>query len=98
MQGAHVDGVDVGALLAVDLDVHEQLVHDLGRGGIFEALVGHHVTPVAGGVTDGEQDGLAGALGFGQGVGSPRPPVDRIIAVLEKVGAGFAAQAVLAHA
>ena len=44
----HVDGVHVGALFPVHLDVHEQLVHHLGRLGVFERLVGHDVAPVAG--------------------------------------------------
>jgi len=30
VQGSHVDGVDVGALLAIDLDVDEELVHQRG--------------------------------------------------------------------
>ena len=52
----HVEGVDVGPLLAVDLDVDEVLVHVGGGGRILEGLALHHVAPVAGGVADGEQD------------------------------------------
>ena len=95
VQRAHVDGVDVGALLAVDLDVHEQLVHDRGDVGVLEALVGHDVAPVAGGVADREQDRLVGGLGFGQCLRSPGPPVHRVVLVLQEVGAGLAAEAVL---
>ena len=97
VQGAHVDGVDVGALLAVDLDVDEQLVHDRGDGRILEALVRHDVAPVAGGVADREQDGFARSLGLGQRPGAPRPPVDRVVLVLQQIGAGLAGEAVLAH-
>ncbi len=52
----HVEGVDVGALLAVDLDVDEVLVHVGGRLGVLEGLALHHVAPVAGRVADREQD------------------------------------------
>jgi len=45
---AHVDLVDVGPLLAVDLDVDEELVHEARRRLVLERLVGHHVAPVAG--------------------------------------------------
>ncbi len=97
MQGAHVDGVDVGALLAVDLDVDEELVHDAGDGRILEALVRHDVAPVAGGVADREQDGFARLLGLGQRLGPPGPPVHGVVLVLEQVGAGLAGQAIFAH-
>src|SRR5690606_18658657 len=39
----HVDLVDVGTLLAVDLHVDEQLVHAGRNGGVFERLVRHDV-------------------------------------------------------
>ena len=54
--GLHVDVVDVGPLLAVDLHVHEEVVHHRGHVGVLEALVGHHVAPVAGRVADRQQD------------------------------------------
>ena len=59
MQRRHVDLVDVGPLLAVDLDVDEQLVHHARGGVVLEALVRHDVAPVAGRVADREQDRLA---------------------------------------
>jgi hypothetical protein len=43
-----VDLVDVGALLAIHLDVHEELVHHAGDALVLERLVRHHVAPVAG--------------------------------------------------
>ena len=98
MQRAHVDGVDVGPLLAVDLDVHEQVVHHAGRRVVLEALVRHDVAPVAGGIADRQQDRLAGALGLGQGLRSPGPPVDGVVLVLQEIGARLLAETVLAHA
>ena len=94
---ALVDGVEVGAFFAVQLDVDEELVHQRCRLIVLEALVGHDVAPVAGGIADREQDGLVGRLRLGQRVRSPRAPVHRIVAVLQEIGAGFGAQKVLAH-
>ena len=90
----HVDRVDVGALLAVDLDVDEVLVHVGGGLVVLEGLALHHVAPVAGRVADREQDRpvlLAGPL---QRLGAPGVPVDRVVAVLEQVGAGLLGEAV----
>ena len=52
----HVDRVEVGPFLAVDLDVDEELVHELRRRLVLERLVLHDVAPVAGRVADREQD------------------------------------------
>ena len=52
----HVERVDVGPLLAIDLDVDEVLVHQRRRRRALERLVRHHVAPVAGAVADREQD------------------------------------------
>ena len=56
--GRHVDGVEVGTLLAVDLDRNEGLTQVGGGVGILEALVRHDVAPVARGVADGDEEGL----------------------------------------
>ena len=94
MQRTHVDGVDVGALLAVDLDVDEEIVHDRGGRRILEAFVRHDVAPVAGCVADGQQDRLVGALGFRQRLRPPGPPVHGVVLVLQQIGAGLAGEAV----
>ena len=44
--------VQIRPFLAVDLDVDEELVHDLGSGRILEGFVSHDVTPVACRVAD----------------------------------------------
>ena len=54
---AHVEAVDVGALLAIDLDRDEVVVHELRRGLVLERLALHDVAPVAGRVADREQHG-----------------------------------------
>ena len=90
----HVDGVDVGALLAVDLHVHEALVHDRGDRGVLERLVGHHVAPVARRVPDRQQDRLVLGPRPGERLLAPRVPVDRVVGVLAQVGAGLVGEAV----
>ena len=90
----HVDGVDVGAFLPVDLDVDEQVVHDRRHLGVLEALVRHDVAPVAGGVADRQQDGPVQLLGPAHGVLAPGVPVDGVVPVLAQVGAGLVGQVV----
>ena len=90
----HVEPVDVGALLAVDLDGHEALVHESRRLRILERLVLHDVTPVASGVADGEKDRLVLCPRPLEGLVSPRVPVDRVIRVLEEVRARLSGEAV----
>ena len=94
MERIHVDGIDVGPLLTVDLDVHVEAVHDIGGAHVLEALVRHHVAPVAGRISHRQQDGLARALGFRQRFGPPRPPMHRVVLVLEQVGARFPSKSI----
>ena len=61
-----VDGVEVGALFAVHLDVDEEPVHQRGRLCVLEALVGHDMAPVAGGIADREQNRPVSLLCFRQ--------------------------------
>jgi hypothetical protein len=97
VQGAHVNGINIGPLLAVDLDVHEQLVHQAGGSRILEAFVGHDVAPVAGSIANGQEDWPAGAFCFGEGLGSPRPPMHRVVLVLEEIGARLSGETIFTH-
>ena len=54
--GLHVHRVDVRPLLAVDLDVDEVRRSCSAAVPVLERLVRHHMTPVAGGIADREQD------------------------------------------
>ena len=58
LNGVHVDLIEIRTFFAIDLDVDEVVVHQLGDGLVFERLVLHHVTPVTGGVADAEQNRL----------------------------------------
>ena len=90
----HVDRIDVGSLLAVDLDADEPSVH-LGRDvGVLERFVRHHVAPVAGRVADRQQDRHVALAGRGERLVTPRVPVDRVVGVLAQIRAGFLGQAV----
>ena len=94
LHGGHVDAIDVGSLLAVDLDVDEVLVHEAGDLVRLEGLVSHHVAPVAGAVANGEEDGLVLLAGLREGLVAPGVPVDGVLGVLQEVGAGFARKTV----
>ncbi len=54
--------------------------------------MGHHMAPVAGGVTDAEQDRLALSFRKGEGLRAPGLPVDGIVGMLKEIGARFRAQ------
>ncbi len=89
LHGLHVERVDVGALLAVDLDADELLVHQRRSARVLEGLALHHVAPVAGGVADRDEQrhiALAGARQRGR---PPGQPVDGIVGVLAQVGRGL---------
>ena len=90
----HVDGVEIGPLLAVDLDVHEHPVHQLGGLRVLERLVRHDVAPVAGGVADREQDRPILGAGALERLLPPRVPLDRVLGVLEQVRAGLVGEPV----
>ena len=90
----HVDLVHVGALLAVHLDVHEELVHEGGGVLVLEGLALHDVAPVAGGVADGQQHRLVLGPRALQSLRAPRIPVHGIVRVLEKIRARLLREAV----
>ena len=92
-----VDLVEVGPLLAVDLDVHEQAVHHSRGRGVLEGLVRHDVAPVAGRIADRQQDGLVLPLRQRERLLAPRIPIDRIIRVLQEIRAGFRREAIALH-
>ena len=94
LDGFHVDRVDVGPFLAVDLDVDEEAVHLCGRLLVLEGLVGHHMAPMAGRVADAEQYRLVPGLRVGKRVVAPLLPVHGIVLVLEEVRRGGISEAV----
>jgi hypothetical protein len=92
VQRRHVDLVDVGSLLPIHLDVHVELVHDRGDRGIFEALMRHHMTPMTGGITDGQEDRTAEATRFRERRVAPGPPMHGVVPMLKEVRACLSRQ------
>ena len=89
LHGVHVDRVDVRALLAVDLDADEALVHQRRDLRVLEGLALHHVAPVAGRVADRDEQRLVLSRARRQRLLAPRVPVDGVVRVLEQVGGGL---------
>src|SRR5436190_4831263 len=90
--------IDVRPLLAVHLDVDEQIVHHARGCFVLEAFMRHDVAPVARGVADREQDRFVATLGFGESVGPPGPPVHGIVLVLQQIWTGRLGKPVFAGA
>ena len=90
----HVDAIDVRPLFAIDLDRHEVPVEHVGDLAALEALVLHHVAPVARRVADRQEDRLVLAARLLEGLVAPRVPVNGIVFVLEEVRTLFGGETV----
>ena len=97
MKRRHIDVIDIRPFLAIDLDVHEELVHHRRCFGVFETLMRHHVAPMAGGIADRQQDGLIRFLRFLERRFAPDAPMDGIVGVLQQIRTGGLAQLVGGH-
>ncbi len=95
--GVHVDGVDVGPLLAVDLDAHEVVVEQAGDGLVLEGLVRHDVAPVAGAVAHRDEDRDVTPAGLRERLLTPLPPVHGVVCVLLEIGTRGVRQAIGHH-
>ena len=94
LHGSHIDGVEVGPLLAIDLDGHEICVQEARRALVLERLALHHMAPVARRIADRQEDRLVLSVRPRQSLRAPWVPVDRVVRVLEQVGAGLAGESV----
>ena len=94
LHGCHVDFIDVGAFLPVDLYGDVVRVEELGDLLIFEGLVLHDMAPVAGSVADGKKDRDIQFLRKRKGFFAPRPPVHRVMGMLPQVWRLFVDEAV----
>eukprot|EP00825_Cyclidium_porcatum_P015813 TRINITY_DN19079_c0_g1_i1.p2 TRINITY_DN19079_c0_g1~~TRINITY_DN19079_c0_g1_i1.p2 ORF type:complete len:283 (+),score=-24.92 TRINITY_DN19079_c0_g1_i1:540-1388(+) len=83
----HIHRVDIRPLLAVHLDADKCLIEQCGNFLVLERFVRHHVAPVTGRIPDGEKDRLVLPGSAGKGLLPPRVPVDRVMGVLEEIGA-----------
>ncbi len=83
----HVDAIDIRPFFAVHLDGNPGVVHQRGNFRVLEGLSLHDVTPVAGRIANGQEDGLVLGPRFLECFRSPGVPVYRIVGVLEQVWA-----------
>jgi hypothetical protein len=95
--GGLIDLIDIRAFFAIHFDVHEEVVHRRPDFGIGEALVVHHMAPMTGGVSDGEQDRLVLLLRLRQRGRTPWAPMHGIVLVQQQIGACFLGQQILGH-
>ena len=89
LHGAHVDGVEVGPHLAIDLDDDVVLVQIPRDLLVVERLLLHHVAPVTGGIADREQDRTSQRTCQLERRVAPGMPVERVVGVLTQIGAGL---------
>ena len=59
--------------------------------------MGHDMAPMTGGIANGQQDGPVLGAGKVEGFLAPRVPVNRIVLVLQEIGAGFLRQEIAFH-
>src|SRR6185312_4052182 len=78
----------------IHLDVHEQVVHERRGLRILERLVRHHMTPVARGVSDAQENRPAFTPRTAERLRSPGIPVDWIVGVLPQIRTCLARQPV----
>ncbi len=94
LDGVHVDRVQVGAFLPIDLDRDEVPVHQRGGLDVLEAFALHDVAPVTGRVADREQDRLVLGAGPLERLLAPRVPVHGVLGVLEQIRARLVREAI----
>jgi hypothetical protein len=90
----HRHRIDVRTFFAIDLHVHEQVVHERCGRGALERLVRHDVAPVARAVTDGDEQRLVLGTRSLERLFAPLVPVDRVPGVLQEVRGRRAGEAI----
>src|SRR5688572_9078545 len=85
----HINMVQVGALLAIYLDIDKMLVHEAGSLLVFKTFLFHYMTPVTGCIPDTYKHGLVFAKGSVQSLFAPGIPVHRVIGMLKQVRTCF---------
>src|SRR6185437_14018034 len=79
----HVNMIQIGTLLPVDLDVDEMLVHVPGSLRVFETFPLHDMAPMTRGIPDAHQDRFVLLAGRLQGLFPPGIPVHRVMGMLQ---------------
>ena len=81
----HIEGIHFGVFLSVHFDADQFLVQQFGGGLVIKALPRHHVTPVAGGVANGDHHRAVPTCGLGESFGPPGEPVHALVGVGEQI-------------
>ena len=92
--GGHIDLIEIGSLLPIDLDTDEPAIHEFRNGLVLKRFPFHDMAPVAGGISDGEENGTVFFFRELQRFLPPGVPVDRVVGVLQQVGAGFVKESI----
>ena len=85
----HVDLIEIGPLLAIDLDTDKPPIHERRNRLVLEGFPFHDMTPMAGGIADREQDRTILFFGGLQGFRSPGVPLHGVVGMLQQVGTRF---------
>jgi hypothetical protein len=94
LHGCHIDFINVGAFLPVDFDCDVPIVEQLGDLLIFKGLMLHDMTPVAGCVTNGQENRDIQLLRKGQRFFAPWPPINRVVGMLPQIRRLFVDEAI----
>ena len=89
--------VDVGPLLSVHFDGNESLIEQLRHLRVLEGLMRHDMAPVAGGISNGKEDGLILLPCSAEGLVTPGVPLNGIPCMLEEIGTLLFDQTVTGH-
>ena len=93
----HIHAVNVGTLFAVNFYRNEVFIQQFSCFGILKALMCHNMTPMAGAVTDTQENRLILRLCPFKCLAAPRIPVNRIVCVLKQIRTCFIFQMIHIH-
>lgn len=89
-----VDGIEVGTLLPVHLDVDEVIIQQEGSFLVFKGLMRHDMTPVTRRVTNTQEYWLVFCSSTCQSLITPRIPIYWVLCVLKQIWARFLSQTI----
>ena len=92
--GLHVNLVKIRPFFPIDLDADEMLIHQLGDGFIFKRFSLHHMAPVTGGITNGQENRTFEQRRLRERLRPPGIPVNRVVRMLEKIRTGLMNEAI----
>jgi hypothetical protein len=94
VDSVHIERIHIRALLSVNFDIDEFLVHQGRYTRVVKGFMLHDVAPMTGGVAYGQKYWDISFPGSSKCFLSPRVPIYWIVGVLEKVGTVLQSEAV----